>query len=111
LYADQLDATADLARIAQDIVEAWDDGDPIGKSHAAKLANALSSRQALTDLGPKYLAALAALNLTTAARTAGAKESTGDRPSPEESALLDLRDAARQRRTAAVDAAAAHPDA
>lgn len=113
-YADQLDALPELARIAQDIVEAWDDGDPIGRAHVGKVANALSARQSLAELGPKYLAALAALNLTTAARVAAAgpaEGGSGDRDDPQETALRALRSGARGRRAAAVDAAASPPDA
>src|SRR5688572_18834152 len=112
-YADQLDAAADLHRIAADLVEGWDREDPMGKAHVSKLANALSARQALADLGPKYLATLAALNLTSAARTAAAgKDGAGGEPAdPQEAALLAGREASRRRRAAAVDAAASPPDA
>lgn len=68
LYARQLDDAGALHGAAVMALEEWDREDPIGRAYVQKLADALAARQALADLGPKLLAALAALNMTTAAR-------------------------------------------
>lgn len=110
-YADALDAAGLLAAAAVDVVRACRrEGNEIGAAHARKLADALAARQALADVGPKYLAALAALNLTTAARTQG-KEAQRDVPDPAGAALGQLGQAARQRHAAALDTASPAPDA
>lgn len=110
-YADMLDQTAQLWAAAVELVAAIRaEGDPIAGAHAQKLAGALNARQALADLGPKYLAALAALNLTTAARAARKDGGDGDQPDPAAAALARLHARARQRDAAAVDPAAAPSD-
>jgi hypothetical protein len=113
LYADQLDAAAELAGAALDLARALARQDePAEAAHARKLAGALDARQAAADLGPKFLAVLAALNMTTAARSAvSGKDGAREQPDPAELALLAHREQARQQRPAAVDSPAppAHP--
>jgi hypothetical protein len=67
-YAALLDDAGALHAAAIVVVEEWDREDPIGRANVQKLADALAARNAVNDLGPKLLAALAALNMTPAAR-------------------------------------------
>ena len=110
-YADAIDHSQLLWAAAVQIAHVYqEEGDPDGRRHTEKLAQALSARQVLAELGPKYLAALAALNLTTASRQA-ANGGARDESDPAEQALASLGQAARNRDAAAVDAAATPPDA
>lgn len=112
-YAVELDDAAELhtasLQLIKDVVES---GDATPRDILA-IRDALRARQCVIDVGPKYLAALAALHLTTAARAAAKQpgEATGDQSDPAASALLNLAGRARVRNAAAVDAAAAAPDA
>jgi len=67
-YATLIDDAAELHAAAVDAVRTWDREDPIGRAGAQRLADALSARQAAIELGPRLLAALAALHMTPAAR-------------------------------------------
>ncbi len=105
-YADLLDQAVELHVAAVDLVrEVAAEGDPIQTTAARKLRDARDARNATSDLGPKYLAALAALNLTAASRATG--EKGGNEPAdPREAALTHLTAVARESNTAAVDAPA-----
>lgn len=105
-YADHLDQAVELHAAAVDYVRAVAaEGDPIATTAARKLRDALDARNAASDLGPKYLAALAALNLTAASRAAG--EKGGNEPAdPREAALTHLTAVAGKHNAAAMDSPA-----
>ena len=88
LYADQLflevrigNHAARLHAASLMILAEIEPGDVMTKRYVQKLADSLSARQCVIDIGPKFLAALAALHLTTAARvTAKTGEQTSNAP-------------------------------
>lgn len=102
-YATLIDDASDLHAAAVDAVQAWDREDPVGRAGAQRLADALSARQAVIELGPKLLAALAALHMTPAAR--GKVE--GGKPRDPVAAHLDELRNRRDRRRAGQRGAAA----
>ena len=112
MYAVQLDDADDLysasLQLIKDLVES---GEATPRDIHA-LRDALRARQCVIDVGPKYLAALAALHLTTAARAAAKQpgEATGEQSDPAAAAVISLAGRAGVRNAAAVDAAAQAPD-
>lgn len=111
MYAEQLDDAAAVHAAALAVLEGIDPGDVNTQRYVKRLAESLSARQCVVDIGPKYLAALTALHLTTAARVAGKlPEVPVDDPDPGASALLRLVGGARQRNAPALDAAATPTD-
>jgi hypothetical protein len=112
VYADQLDTAAALYALAAiAAAEYRQDGDHNAAAHTRKLADALGARNAVADLGPKFLAALTALNMTTAARATGQNGGKDEPADPAEIALGELGARARDRDSAALDSPtpAAHP--
>lgn len=113
MLCDQLDRAEVLSAAASALAAALvEQGDPIGAANARKLADGLSARQAVADLGPKLLAVLAALHMTTAARVAVEKSTKDAADDPAETELRRLRQrAAKRRGTApAMDSPAAPAD-
>jgi hypothetical protein len=104
VYADQLDQAHELYALAVAAAKEYrEEQDHAAAAQTRKLADALAARQAVADLGPKFLAALAALNMTTAARATG-KDGGKDEPAdPAEVALGELGTRARKRDAAALD--------
>jgi hypothetical protein len=107
-YARLIDAAAPAAKYAkplaavQQVVNGSED--PFLAEHWDKIVTALAEHTVASDLGPKYLAALAALGLTPASRAVKGGASNDSEPSP----LDELRERRRTRaqRAAAVDATA-----
>jgi hypothetical protein len=102
-YAALIDRAADVARDADALlVAAAAEGGALAE-RVAKLRAEVDVRAVTSDVGPKMLAALAALGMTPAARAGVVKGGSDVRPG---SALDELRSRrARQRDAAAVDPA------
>jgi hypothetical protein len=111
MYAAELDAAGLLHAAALACLEEINADDVPTHRHVERLSDALSARQCVIDVGPKFLATLAALHLTTAARVAGKTEVADDATDPDEQAFLRLVGGARVRNAPPVDPAAppAHP--
>lgn len=110
-YADLMDRAELLARV---VVALWDPetGLPVGDMDARKQLAALSklveAQQVANDLGPKLLAALAALLLTPAARST-VKGGKADERDPAAAALTLLRGGQHGVASRANHAPAVHP--
>ena len=92
-YAETIDAAAELARLADLALEELDPDNMIGRQRLATLAAKVGEQTVLSDLGPKLLAALTALQATPAARS---RSRVGREASGQPNALQALR-AARPR--------------
>jgi hypothetical protein len=113
LYADQLDHAAELSADADLILEQFKELCAADHhKYVASLAKSLVARQTVSEIGPKYLAALTALHLTSAARAAAKTTEGGSDESadPADRAFLDLQARGRERHAASVDSPATTPD-
>lgn len=68
-YAETIDAAAELTTYASTVLENLEPDDVTGRQHLAMLAAKVGRQAVLTDLGPKLLATLQALQATPAARS------------------------------------------
>lgn len=106
-YARLMDAAAPAAKYtaALDWLAHQGAGDRDADKHIRTITNALAAHSVASDLGPKLLAALEALQMSPRARAVVQKGGTGDKPSANPLDQLAARRAGRGR-APAVDSAA-----
>lgn len=107
-YAELLDEAAVSQQYAEAVKlvdSALDQGNPLVARAWSRIVSALAEHSTASDLGPKLLAALTSLGATPAARKDAAKGGAKVVNLPA-SPLTALRDAARARNAASMDATA-----
>lgn len=92
-YADLIDRAEDVAAYAALILDGASEGtlelDPFERGYVQKLARLVEAQTVAAELGPKLLAALQQLHLTTAARARAVNGKAAD-DDPDEAALLRI---------------------